>query len=347
MTRRAVVLAIGLLGAARPLLAQSPDSLVAAGVRAYGNLSFATAAGYLRRALMLLDGRADTTTQAEALVYLGATEIFRQRADSAASAFAQLVRLDPRYRIDALTFPPEVTSVFDATRRSVRATAIALPARTRFRAGEAGLVGSVFASSFHEVRIEVQAPDGSVIRRLYAGALGDSLAISWDGRMVDGSPVVTGHYLLAVTSLGPVGVTERILRVPLDVTSVPVDTLPTPPTPSFLPQEEARTGSVGSLVTGLAMGTAIMALPTVVAPDASLGPGRFLVGSALSIGGVFGFFKGRGTHTISENVAVNDSLRTVWQTRQRAVAAENIRRRLDAEITVRRGTPQVIERERP
>jgi hypothetical protein len=346
--RRHLLVVLLVAGTTGPLAGQVPDSLVALGIGAYGNLEYNAAAGYFRRALTALERTADTARLAKTLVYLGATEVFRGRPDSGRAVFGRLVRLDPRYRPDRLIFPPEITGVFDAVRRATPATSAYLVPRARFRAGEDALPGTVYASSFHEVRVELQLPDASVVRRLYLGPVADSMTITWDGRGIDGRPVPSGAYLWAVSSLDSAGSAVRILRIPLDLQVVPLDTLPQPvlaPT-DLLPEQKAAGGGLESLVGGLLIGTAVAALPSAVAPDASLGAGRFAVGGAIAVAGVVGFFTGRGQRPIPENVAVNDSLRAEWRASVEAVAAENARRRLNADITVQVGVPQVVERER-
>jgi hypothetical protein len=330
-----------------PLRAQAPDSLVGAGMRAYRDLDFDLAAGYLHRALTLLADQPDTARRAEALVYLGATDVFREQADSARSVFRRLVMLDPRYRIDALIFPPQVTTVFDAVRRATPATMMALPARARFLASDGALSGSVFSSTYHQVRVEIQARDASVVRRVYAGPVGDSLAVAWDGRATSGMPVESGRYFLAVTSLDSAGAPARILRIPLDVTAVPTDTLLPPPPPDLLAERSPGNRALTSLLGGLAIGTAVTLLPSAFVSDASPGPGRFVVGGAVAIGSVVGFLSGRRrTETRVSAVAVNDSLRAAWQERAAAVATENQQRRRNAQITVVVGIPQVLEPDR-
>jgi hypothetical protein len=341
-----VLLGAAAAGITEPLRAQAPDSLVATGVRAYRNLDYEVAAGFLRRALSLLEAGVDTARRTQALVYLGATDLYRQRPDSARSVFGQLVRLDPRYRIDHLIFPPEVSTVFDAVRRETPATMVALPPRARFAASDSALNGSVFSSTYHQIRVEIQALDASLVRRVYTGPIGDSLAISWNGRSADEMPVASGRYLLAVASLDSAGDAVRILRVPLTVTSVPSDTLLMPLPPTFLPVGATGSGGVAALLGGLAIGAAVSVLPSAIASDASPGAGRFLVGGAVTIGSVVGFLSGRGGRAMAANVAVNDSLRATWQERQSAIATENAERRRNAEITIVVGVPQVIERNR-
>ena len=318
MKRSVLLLLVGVasLGIGSPCRAQSVDSLVAFGIRAYQDLDFDVAAGYFRRALTLLEGRPDTARRTNVLVYLGATDIFRERTDSARSLFQQLVRLDPRYRINGLIFPPEVTTVFDAMRRATPATMVVLPLRTRFSTDGGSITGSVFASTYHQIRVEIQALDASVVSRIYEGPIGDSLAIAWNGRASNGVPLTTGRYLLAVTSVDSAGGAARILRTPLDVTAVRLDTLLAPEPPTLLPVGPAGAGTVSSLLGGLAIGMAVTVLPSlVVSGDASPGGGRFVVGGAVAIGSTFGFLSGRRTAVRSTNRAVNDSLRAAWRER--------------------------------
>jgi hypothetical protein len=345
---RRLALAV-LLGAAAvsPLGAQVPDSLTAAGIRAYRNLDFDAAGGYLRRALTLLGPGLDTARVLRALTYLGATELFRGRPDSARAAFRRLVRLDPRYRIDQLIFPPEVTTVFDAVRRTTPAVLLRMPSSLRFRAGDDGLTATMFASAFHEVRAELQQPDASTVRRLYLGPVADSLAFTWDGHGTDGRPIPSGPYHLAIVSYNAAGDVARVLRVPLQIRLVPADTLPepAPPTTELLPEREAGAAGVESLLGGLLIGTAVALVPSAAASDVPLGAGRYAIGGAIALGGVLGFLTGAGERSIPENVAVNDRIRAAWRARRDTVAAENARRREAPEVTIRAGTPQAIERE--
>jgi hypothetical protein len=181
------------------------------GVRAYRNLEFDVAAGFFTRALTLL-GVADTTRRTEALTYLGATEVYRQHADTAHAIFRRVVRLAPAHRIDRLIFPPEVTSVFDAARRATPAVAARLDREQRFRTGDGGFSAVLYGSTFHQIRVELQRSDASPVRTLYAGPIADSVPTVWDGRATDGAVVPSGRYQLAIASLDSGGTTVRILR---------------------------------------------------------------------------------------------------------------------------------------
>ena len=127
--RLSLLLAVAPLSTcATAVAAQGATGYVTRGIGSYRSLQFDSAAGWLRRALTppLLDGL-PTSDQVEALAYLGATERFRGRNDSAAAAFHRMLRLDPTARPDPLIFPPEVTSFFDRIRADFPIVALMAP----------------------------------------------------------------------------------------------------------------------------------------------------------------------------------------------------------------------------
>lgn len=348
MRRGGLVLLAALLSApAAPLTAQNPDSLVASGIRAYGNLEFDAAAGFLARAQALLATRPDTALRVRALMYLAAVEVYRGRGDSAQTIFRSLVRLAPGYRVDRLVFPPEVTSVFDAARRSTPAVGAAYRSETEFAAGTEGFTARLVGSTFHQIQVDIQRSDASVVRTLYTGPISDSLSVSWDARSSADLPVPTGRYWFVVSSQGAAGAPGRVLRVPLDLILRGVDTLPVPllPQRDLLPEQEPGRGSWESLVGGLLLGAVAAGAPSAVAPDATLSGGRFAVGTAIVVAGVVGFVIGRAEQPIPENIAANDSTRTAWRESVAAAVAENERRRATAPVWIRAGPPQVIDQE--
>ena len=342
------LLALGVvLAVPRGAGAQSAAEYLASGVRAYQDLEFDRAAGLLRRATTPGDGlaAADLT---RGLAYLGATEILRNRPDSARSAFGRLVRADPRYHIDGLVFPPEVTNVFEAMRRTVRAVGVTLPDSVAFRAGQPGLVLDLFPSALHDVRVEILRADGSVARTVYAGLLGDSLRIEWDGRATGGAPLSSGRYVLAFTSLDASGASLRVIRVPLAVALTLGDTTPhpAPPAEAALLPERAPTGpAVRALITGVAVGLAVSLGPSLVASETDLSSTRFLVGASVSIAGLSTFFAFRPGRPITANIAANDRVRAAWRADVDRVARQNDVLKRAALVSMRLGPRQVVERE--
>jgi hypothetical protein len=342
----------GLAGlSAAPLVAQSASELAEQGVEAYDVLDLDVAAGFLRRALN--SESPDTLTHDDrirALTYLGATEVFRENPDSAQAAFRRIVRHDPRHVIDDVVFPPEVTSVFFLVRRDTKVVAVELPEATRIEAGSGTYAGQLFASSFHRVTVNLDRPDGTQVRLLYQGVIGDSLEIQWNGLDAEGEPVTQGRYLLTVESATPEGMTARVLRVPLDIAVEVPDTLPHPQPPAdslFLPETIEGQSGTRSLIAGLVAGVGVAVLPSAIAPDASPSPARFAVGGAITVAGVIGFLKGRPGRGIPDNVQANAALRSEWQTRLDDVRRQNQARLLEVTLTIVAGRPSVVDAEGP
>jgi hypothetical protein len=84
-------------------------------------------------------------------------------------------------------------------------------------------------------------------------------------------------------------------------------------------------------------------LSSSVAPGAELSAGRFVVGGAMTIGGVVGFFRQRPGRPIPANVASNDAIRREWRARRDSVAQENERRRSVVDLQIRAGQPTAVD----
>jgi hypothetical protein len=118
---------------ATPLWAQnrSASDVMSSAVRAYRDLEFDTAATLLRRVLAPpLDRDLDNVQRARALTYLGAAEHYRGQPDSAIVVFRRLVAVAPGQQPDTLTFPPEITRLYDAVRNSMATVAVRAPVDT-------------------------------------------------------------------------------------------------------------------------------------------------------------------------------------------------------------------------
>lgn len=344
--RRAALLAaaLGLLaGAAR---AQTPADLVGRGVRSYQNLEYDSAAAVLTRALSWPPSALADSDRVRGLVYLGASDLYRDRRDSAAAAFARVLRLDPRYHIDQLVFPPEITGLFQQVRLVTRAVAVVVPPSVELRGAGDALPIALYATTFHPVDVAVLKPDGSNLRTLYQGGVGDSLVVHWDGRAADGSPPDSGGYVLQVASRGADGRVVRTVALPLDVARVRRDTLPWPAPVAdslLLPEQAPGRSGMRALGAGFATVLAIAVLPSLVAGSASGSANRFIVAGGIGIAAILGFRGERRPQPIAANIAANRALQDAWQRQADSVHAVNVARTREVRLRIRTGAPQVTE----
>lgn len=343
MKRAVAVAALLALAAAwgRPARAQTAAEQLARGVRGYQNLDFDNAATALRLALAQTGPAAlSDSARFRALVYLGATELFRSRRDSAAAAFARLLLLNPRYRVDQLLFPPEVTGLFQQVRLTTRAAAVVAPPLTQLRSPGDRMALWVYTAATQPVEVSVLRANGVPVRSLYLGDVADSMQVPWDGRTATGTLADSGRYLVRVDSRGTDGRVARSVALSLDVTRVLRDTLPeTAPLADSLLRPEFRPGGSGyrALVTGLAAATAVVALPPVLASQSGGMRERFVLAWALGTAGLYGLQFQRRPQPIPENLAANQALRLAWQRRADSVRAENEARRRNVGLDIRAG----------
>jgi hypothetical protein len=286
------------------------------------------------------------SSRARALMFLGATEFYRERRDSAVAAFGRLLALNPRYRPDQLVFPPEVSSLYQEVRAGTRAVAVAVPPLTELTTTGDRLAVRLYATSLHEITATI-APSGlrtAQPRTLYAGAIGDSLQILWDGHDVGGVAADSGSFVLRVASLGTGGRVVRTVEVPLEVRTIRRDTLPWPLIPDSLlrPEHTAAGGAPRALAGGLLTAVAVVVLPSVISSDSKPSGGRFAVAAASGIAGILGFSARRHMQPIPENIAANQAVRLAWQRRIDAVRDENAGRTGAPRTIIRAGPARTV-----
>jgi hypothetical protein len=333
--------------------AQAAADVLAQGVRAYQDLEFDGAAGLLRRSLAFQGTEAlAPAAAARALIYLSATELFRNHRDSATAVARRLVLLDPRFRPDQLVFPPQVVALYEGVRRATPAVTARAPADTSIRPGADAYAVRLYASAFHEISASLGTEAGRVVRALYAGPIGDgdSLDLTWNGLDSAGARVPEGRYAVTVTSLDRQRRVVRILRLPLEVAQPSVDTLPhpAPPAASLLRPERQPFGpAVRALAPGALASVAIVLLPKVVASGEDASGARLLVGGTVTIAGIAAFLSRHPGRPVTGNVAHNTILRDAWRREVEDVARRNAQRVREVRIAIRAGTPMLITPEAP
>ena len=326
--------------------AQATAPAVAAlteGVRAYDDLDFDRAAGLLRRALSVQGKDALPPADAErALVYLAATELLREHRDTARAVARRLTLANPRFRPDELVFPPQVLTLFQEVRRVTLAVMARAPADTAIRPGSENLAVRLYASTFHDVAAILVSEDGRQLRVLYAGPIGDSLDLHWNGMDSTGQQAASGRYAITVSSLDRNARVARILRLPLEVGRF--DTLPHPAPPAdslLLPEHRAMGPALKALAPGALAGAAIAILPSVIAPDEKTSSARFVIGGTVTIAGIAAFLSHRPGAPIAANVEHNRAIRDAWRREVAEVSRRNAERHADR-ISVRTGAAVVL-----
>ena len=324
---------------------QSASATLTQGVRAYDDLEFEQAAGLLRRALAV-PGR-DALTAADksrALVYLTATELLRDRRDSARAIARRLVLSNPRFRPDELVFPPQLLLLYEVVRRATPAVIGEAAADTAIRPGSEAWAVRLYASSVHEIAATLVALDGRVVRTLYRGPIGDSLVLRWNGLDSAGTgPPPSGAYALTVSSFNRDGRVVRILRTPVELLPGPTDTLPHPPPPAdsvLLPERQPLGPALRVLAPGVLAGVGVAVLPGLVARGEQASGARFAVGATVTLASIASFVSHRPGRQIPANVAHNRAIHD-WRRADADVARRNAERGRGL-IGVRTGPPVIL-----
>jgi len=336
----AIVAALWLPAAAGALPAQTGAELVTQGIAAYNALEYDAAAALLRRGLGLAGPDAlPYDTRAPILVYLGATEIFRGQRDSAASAFRQALRTDPRHRPDPLVFPPAVANAFDAVRRTTAYVRVSVPPDTSIVLGSELYAARLDASALHNITVDLMRWDSVLVRRLYSGPIADSLTVRWEGLNEAGRAAFEGQLILQVASQNPAGSGRRI-QIPLTTVSRPRDPLPLPPPPAdslFLREREPKGPALRALASGVITGLAAVILPTAITEDGGSASTRFLVAATATTAGILGYVANRPGRPIPDNILANQLIRDAWRREHDGVVAENERRRSESVLFISAG----------
>jgi hypothetical protein len=356
MTRRLreVLLASLLVLTARGRVAaqQPATDLLAQGMRAYQSLDYDQAAALLRRGLTRTEG--DTLSTAErlqALTYLGATELFRDRRDAALAAFRQIAVTDPRYRPNEMIFPPQVTGVFGEVRKQTKTVFLQVPPETEFRAKTEHFTARLVASSPHEIAVTITTGDGKPVRRLYDGPIVDSLAVTWDGLTEERNPVQSGRYLLRVAPR-TASAGQLVRQLSLEVLRARPDTQPWPAgggvgvgDRTSLPLHSSSGPAIRSLAGGLVAAAAVVVLPSLVSHDAAGFKGRFAVAAAIGGAGIVSFFAQRSAPppAVDAIAGANTVARDAARRRLEQVQKQNAQSVSEVRLIVRAGPATLVE----
>jgi hypothetical protein len=333
-----IALLLAVLCADATATAQAPTAYLSRGISSYQTLEYDSAAGWLRRALTppLIEGLRPAD-QVRALVYLGATERFRRRNEAAINAFRRMLRLDPSARPDPLVFPPEVTQLFDMVRADFPIVAIEVPDVVTLQRGGDPYPILLRASTPHRVTLLLERADGRVTDTVFAGPVGDTLALTWTGLDRDGISYNAGRYWLTATSVEQ-GPRSCRVRLPVDLTAPALDTIPHPAPLTrvqLLPERAGAGDAPRGLARTVVIGAAAFALPSI-ARDAESRRSHLLVG-ALGVTGITALIRLQEGKTLPENIATNAVIRARWEREVDQVKRVNQERRGASMLRVQAG----------
>src|SRR5260370_16033165 len=121
------------------------------------------------------------------------------------------------------------------------------------------LVVRLYGSTYHQIQAALLRESGTALRILYGGPITDSLDLRWDGRDSSGLSVLNGDYRIAVDSRDASGRLVRSLRLPLAISRMVADTLPSPQplaSAAFLPERRSVGPALGACAPAAAVGAA-------------------------------------------------------------------------------------------
>lgn len=336
--------------------AQSATALLDQGVRAYSRREYDGGAWLLRRALSAEGTDALAPSEAaRALMYLTAIEVGRNQRDSALAAARRLIVIDPRYRPDQQTFPPQVIAVYEQARRSAPSVSIRASGDTAIRPGTDAFIVRLGSVTSPEVTATVTGDDGRVVRTLFTGTIKDSVDVRWNGLDQSGNAPPPGRYAILVTPTARErrnagGGATWTLRLPLELTRPVVDTTALPPAPPdslFRPERGDTKGAMRALIPGVVAGLAIVVLPKVVASGEHASNARLVVGGTVAAASVAAFLSRHPGQRLPSNEQYNRNLREQYKRNAAEVTRRNADRMKQARLIIRPGAPSLNTGETP
>jgi hypothetical protein len=300
--------------------AQTPERALDQGVTAYRELEMESA-GWLFRQALASDKLAGPE-RVTALSYLGAAEFYRDRRDSALSAYGRLVRLEPYHRLDRLVFGPDVQAIFEEARRLTPIVEVSA-ARTSFPSGAPGMPVRLRANTPHVVVVTAETVNGTVLDTVFRDRVRDTATAHWSIAGRPGARAPVGGFVVGVSSLDGQGRVFRRVALPVHVTRSPEDPLAAPTPPDMLPEREPWGPGIARLALGLGAATASYYLTPQVSDSKGL---QLFLTQGFAAAGVIGFWASRPGAALPDNVVANRVAQEAYEARLAQVRQENQRR---------------------
>lgn len=302
---------------------------------AYRNLEYGDAIALCKQALR---DRLRSADQERAYEILGFSFAALDSARQATDAFAQLVLLSPDRELDPARISPKITSLFALARAQVLVV-------RRFELDSARIIAGVqfVPLSFtvtRAARIRARIVGGGREVVLDSSRVEGTVRLQWNGAMSDGLPPRTGSYRLVVEATA--GRDSYAASLPLRIEAGAVDTLAHLTSmagydllpESIVPPRSWRPFALASMAAGVVAGTS-MALES-----GKLGGGGRRELLAVSVGtmslGLLASLKRPAPVPAPANIRYNALVREQLARRNAELAAQNVARRRQVQLTITR-----------
>ena len=314
---------------------QQEDSAAVAlsrAVKLYDDLQVERAVALLRQLVAPGSSYGATPAQrAEAYKFMGASLAILGARDSSLAAFQEAIERDPFVDLDPESFTAAERALFAEARRATFRVAAHPVRRLTLDPRTERLPLGVVATHQASLRVELRGAGGRAAV-LYDGEADGVRDLAWTGVLGDGRLAPPGRYELLVAGTSRLDGRADTARLYLDVRHdvEPLeDTLPALRAAELLPEWHPRSAAARSLLVGVAVAAASVAIPAIVANGDLRGGGGALPAVAASAGVAAGAlaFGVRASHRdIPENVAENARRRAERAARNADIAARNERR---------------------
>ncbi|MDH3497225.1 MAG: hypothetical protein OER21_10700 [Gemmatimonadota bacterium] len=332
--RRTATLLLGLLVPAPAAAQQHPDARAA--TNAYREADFGGAVTAARRALRATLSASDRAAVYEVLGYAyAALDSSRQATD----AFKELIFIAPDREPDPNVVSPRITSLYASALGQVLVVRRAAVDSATFVAGQ-GTVPIRFQVS-RAARVIVRAEGQGVDIRIDSLLAAGTTRTAWDALLPDGTPVPAGDYRVIVTATEGRNEYATPLRVRIEHGAV--DTVPhLARLEGYAEQEEYvrpprdwRPLGIAALIAGAGVG-ASLALEN---QDLGSSPRREIGGaSLLTLGiGLVMSLRRPDPEPVEANIRYNRLLREQLAQQNAQIAAENVLRRRQVQLTIAPG----------
>ena len=301
--------------------------------QAYGNLSYAEAIGWARKASR---ERLNAEDQARAYEIIGFAYASLDSARLATEAFKQVLLLNPDRGLDAGRVSPKITSAFALALAQVLILRDVRIDTAEFVAGSGTLPIRFTVTRTARLRTRLIGPGGEVT---VDSALGEgAVLLAWNGLMSTGQPPSRGSYRVIVEASA--GRDSYAASLPLWIEPGAVDTLPhlkSLPGYDLLPEKVVPARSWKPV--GLALMATSLALGGSLALENSKlgGGGRreiLSIGGGAALVGLLATLKKPAPVPAQANILYNSLVREQLARRNAEIAAENATRRRQVKLGI-------------